>query len=52
MDIISRYLKYQLEYDDLKNKEKFVQDELKRVEKCITELQPVVLDIIKDKTKT
>jgi hypothetical protein len=46
-DIIARYLKYQLEYNDYKNKEKFVKDELTRIETHINELQQQVLDIIK-----
>lgn len=46
-DIIARYLRYQLEYNDYKNKEKFVKDELTRIETHINELQKQVLDIIK-----
>jgi hypothetical protein len=47
-DTIARYLKFQMEYNDLKNKEKFVKDELARVEKHIDEYQVLVLDIIKE----
>lgn len=46
-DIIARYLKYQMEYNDYKNKEKFVKDELTRIQTHIDELQQQVLDIIK-----
>lgn len=46
-DIIARYLRYQMEYNDYKNKEKFVKDELTRIETHINELQQQVLDIIK-----
>jgi len=46
-DIIARYLRYQIEYNDYKNKEKFVKDELTRIETHINELQQQVLDIIK-----
>lgn len=51
IDIIARYLKFQVEYHDLKNKEKFIKDELEKVEKQISEYQPLVLNIIKEQNK-